>query len=77
MLKTRLTAIIAQELELAPAEVPEDASAETLQAWDSLGHMKLVMAIEQELGVRFATAEIPELTSVPKLVAALEKKGIR
>lgn len=76
MLKSRLQAIIAQELELPPAEVPEDASAETLQTWDSLGHMKLIMAIEQELGVRFATAEIPELSSIPKLAAALEKKGI-
>lgn len=75
MLPDRLRTIIATELDLPEAEIPLDASAETLQAWDSLGHMRIVMAIEDALGVRFATAEISELTSIAKLAAAIEAKG--
>lgn len=77
MLTEKLRAIIARELELPEGSVAADASAEALEAWDSLGHMKLIMAVEQEFSVRFATAEIPALTSVGKLVAALGEKGVR
>lgn len=77
MLREQLRAIIARELDLPEGSVAADASAEKLEAWDSLGHMKLIMAVEQELGVRFATAEIPGLSSVEKLAAALGEKGVR
>jgi len=75
MLRERLRTIIATELEIPVAEVPLDASAETLQAWDSLGHMRIVVAIEDAMNVRFATADIPALTSIDKLVAAIEPKS--
>jgi acyl carrier protein len=77
MLRERLRTIIAAELDLPEGNVPIDASAETLEQWDSLGHMKVIMAVEQELGVRFATAEIPKLASIDKLAAALAEKGAR
>jgi acyl carrier protein len=77
MLRERLRTIIAAELDLPEGSVPIDASAETLEQWDSLGHMKVIMAVEQELGVRFATAEIPGLASIDKLAAALAEKGAR
>jgi acyl carrier protein len=77
MVRERLKGILASELDLPVDRVPEDASAETLEAWDSLGHMKVIMAVEQEWGVRFATAEIPTLNSIEKLAAALDGKGVR
>ena len=70
-MRDRLRSIIAAELEVPLDSVPLDASAETFQPWDSLGHMRIVVAVEEQLGVRFATAEIAELTSIDKLVAAL------
>lgn len=75
MLRERLRTIIATELDLPEVDVPLGASAETLPAWDSLGHMRIVVAVEDALGVRFATGEIPELTSIDRLVAAIEAKG--
>jgi acyl carrier protein len=76
MLRDRLRTIIAAELDVSVDAVPLDASADTFQAWDSLGHMRIIVAIEEQLAVRFTTAEIPDLNSIEKLVAALAKKGI-
>jgi acyl carrier protein len=70
-MRDRLRSIIASELDVPLDSVPLDASAETFQPWDSLGHMRIVVAVEEQLGVRFATAEIAELTSIDKLAAAL------
>lgn len=74
-MRDRLRSIIATELDLPEAEVPLDASAESLAAWDSLGHLRIVVAIEDAFGVKFATAEIPHLTSLDKLATALEANG--
>ncbi len=75
MVSERVRALIASELEIPLDVVPANASAETLEAWDSLGHMKVIMSIEQEFGVRFQTGEIPMLNSVEKLSAALKERG--
>jgi acyl carrier protein len=39
--------------------------------WDSLGHMGLVAALEQEFGVRFPGYALADLVSVDAIVEAL------
>ena len=41
--------------------VTPETSAEDVEGWDSLMHINVVVAVEKEFGVRFATAEISEL----------------
>jgi len=36
-------------------------TAADIDGWDSLAHINLIIAIEQKLGIRFATAEISRL----------------
>lgn len=41
-----------------------DASMKTLPQWDSLAQVEFLVALEQRSGLRFAAAELPELTSI-------------
>jgi acyl carrier protein len=43
-------------------------------AWDSVGHIDLVLAVEAAFGVSFASYEIPELASVAQIVRAVEQR---
>lgn len=36
--------------------------------WDSLKHIEIIFAVEDELGVQFAEEELPVLDSVKKIV---------
>jgi acyl carrier protein len=45
----------------------------TVPDWDSVVHLNLILALESEFGVRFETSEIPNLLTVGKLRARLEK----
>jgi len=67
--------IVAETLKLPPDDVGDDASSDSLEAWDSLGHLDVIQAIEAATGVKFSMTEIPELTSVEKIDAALRDKG--
>lgn len=43
---------------------------ETLPAWDSLKHIELVFALEDELGIRFDEEQLAALDGVQELVDA-------
>lgn len=50
-----------------PEESVEDASVDTAPSWDSITHMNLIMAVEQEFGVRFAAGDMLDLDSFARL----------
>jgi acyl carrier protein len=45
-------------------------------AWDSLGHVTLMAAIEGEFGIALDTSEMLELTSFEAVRLFLEEKGL-
>ncbi len=49
-------------------------TAKEVAEWDSLGHIRLMVAIEQAFGIKFSTSEISNLANVGELVAVIEKK---
>jgi acyl carrier protein len=54
-------------------KLSDDDGPGTTAAWDSVAHLNLIMTIEAEFGIAFATAEIPELRSLRKIRARLEQ----
>jgi acyl carrier protein len=58
--------------EFRPEIVPED-----VLRWDSLGHMTLVMDLEETFGVHFEVDEITEMSSGQKILELLEAKGVK
>jgi len=60
-------------LKMAPESIPENASKLDLSAWDSVHHMNVVLALENDFGIEFSDAELPTLTSMPLIIAAIEK----
>jgi acyl carrier protein len=71
-----LRELLADIFEVAPEEITPDASAETLENWDSFRHLQAILALEGEYGIQFDPQRIPELTKVSLLQAELEKKGV-
>jgi acyl carrier protein len=49
-------------------------SAQDVPEWDSLSHIRLIVAIEVAFEVRFSTTEIAGLTQVGDLVKLLQTK---
>lgn len=44
------------------------------QAWGSMLHVGLIIALEQEFGLRFGGADSAEMTTVAKIEVALKKR---
>lgn len=69
---SRVKDIFARELGMEPDEVADDLSYGATAEWDSVGHMHLISAIEEDFGITFDDAAISELTTLPKMQAAVE-----
>ncbi len=59
-------------------EFRDDLTAADVEQWDSLRHVDMIIAVEQALGIRFATAEVARLKqpgqSANSLVRMVEEK---
>ncbi len=71
-----LRSLLADTLDVPPAEITPELSTSTLDSWDSFAHLQVILALEGEYGVQFDPQRIPDLTSVAKLQAALAEKGV-
>jgi acyl carrier protein len=71
---SRVRMVMAQVLDLPPADIGPTLSPDTSSAWTSLSHLMLISQIENEFGVVFTNQELKQLTSYPGIVAALERR---
>lgn len=71
----KLQQTIAATLKVPPAKVTETTRDQDLAAWDSLGQVNLIMALEQEFGVYIEVEEFGSLNSVPAILAYLGQQG--
>jgi acyl carrier protein len=66
-LQSEVRQTVADVFALDPASVTDATSPETTPAWDSIGHLNLILAVEQQFGVSFDPDRIPKLTSIQAL----------
>jgi acyl carrier protein len=72
-IKTRARIALAKSLKTDPEKISDNASQMDLSNWDSVRHMNVVLALENDFDIEFADADLPNLTSLPLLVAAIER----
>jgi len=68
--------VVALALNVDDAEVGDDASMDTVGAWDSLRHLYVVMAVEEAFDVKFDDGEAVAVTSFALIRGALERRGL-
>ena len=66
--------IMADVLDLSPQSVGESTRLTQVASWDSLNHIHLVLALEQEFQVSFEIGEIEAMVSYVDIVQVLHRK---
>jgi len=73
-MSSKVFEIVARIMGLPVDAVSLESSPETLENWDSLRHMKLILAIEESLGVQFSDEDIVSIKNVQDLLARVEAR---
>ena len=59
----KLKQVMAAILEINAGEIDSDSSMDTVKNWDSLRHMNLVLALEEEFAVQIPDEDAGNITS--------------
>jgi len=60
-LAKRIKNVMSAVFELSADEITDHSSPDTIWSWDSLKHMNLVSALEEEFDISFTDSEILEM----------------
>jgi acyl carrier protein len=63
------------DIDVDQASVTPDTTASDIEEWDSLSHIRLIVAIERKFNVKFKNSEIEALKRVGDLVALVQAKA--
>lgn len=70
----KLKQVVADVLEADPATIGPDFSMDTVECWDSLRHMTLVLAIEDAFNISIPDDEAADVTSWPLIKLVVEEQ---
>lgn len=67
-LKDQVCELAADIFGVDPTDLGPETSSETLESWDSMQHLNLVLALELEFGVALEPEEIEAMTNIAAIV---------
>lgn len=71
----QVEAIIRRELKDDAIVLDRDTTADDVPFWDSLAHVRIMIAVEKAFSIHFASEELSSFTNVGELVDAIASKA--
>ena len=71
-----LEQLLAELLQIPVTKVMADLAMKDLDVWDSLKHMEVIAALEQQFELQFSFDEIVSMRSVGDIKRVLSNKGV-
>ena len=75
-LSERIKKVMSAVFEIPVEQIKDDSSPDIIDSWDSLKHMNMVVALEEEFEVEFTDDEIVEMMNY-LLIKTILKAGIK
>ena len=72
-MKTEVIDIVSNILNIKKSKITENSGINTIEQWDSLKHMQIISAIEEEYKIEFSEQELIRSSNVKKLINSIKK----
>ena len=66
--------VLATVLDISISDIPLDAGPGVIDKWDSLKHMMLVIALEEEFDISFSDDDLTDLLSLKLIIQIISEK---
>ena len=73
-METKIKNVMASVFEMPIEEINNESSPDSIDNWDSLMHMNLVVALEEEFNAEFTDEEIGEMMNYKLIVEIIKSK---
>ena len=72
-LQDRIRNVVAATFGIPVSQISANTGSDSIDSWDSMNHLHLVVALESEFGVSFDPEQAIEMTSVRAIEQALRR----
>jgi len=72
--RQKVVEILASVLNKSVDDISTVDNFTDIEDWDSLNHLKVVLAIEEEIGIKFDIQEVMEVISISSAVNFIQNK---
>ena len=74
-MRERVYKIISQVFNVPIEDINDESSSDDIETWDSLKHMNMVLALEEEFNVQFGEEQILEMLNVGLIIEIIKEIG--
>jgi acyl carrier protein len=71
---SKLATVFREVFDEDDLELEPETTADDVDGWDSLSHIRLVLAVSKAFGIKFSASEIGGLKNVGEFVELIRKK---
>jgi len=72
--RDRILTVVASVLKVPASSLTDVSSPDTVDTWDSLQHLQVILALEEEFGIQFPADDIDRLQTVGALVTSVRER---
>ena len=73
-IEDRTKNVMSAVFEISTGEINDKSSPDNIISWDSIKHMNLVVALEEEFDIQFNDSEIVELQNLSLIINIIGEK---
>lgn len=73
-MRERVQVIMADVFGVDPATIDDEASPQRIEKWDSVRHIQLILALEQQLAIEIDDDQVGLMVSLPAILEVVTAK---
>ncbi len=73
-IENRVLTIVSDVLNVSRADLNSESTSESTKGWDSVGHLNLVVALEEAFELAFEPEDIERMSSVREMVRVISAR---
>ncbi|HEV2304699.1 MAG TPA: acyl carrier protein [Candidatus Acidoferrales bacterium] len=74
VVRDKVLSIAADVLSVSPALLSDRSSSKTVESWDSIRHLNLILALEDSFALQFAPEEMEQMETIGQIASLVEAK---
>lgn len=60
--------VLVNILQVSPEEISTKTTSDDVEKWDSMNHINMILALEQEFGIRYDEEQVVSMLSVGEII---------
>ena len=66
--KKKIFQIVSENVKVSLLNISEDSSAENIETWDSLAHVRIILELQKITNIKIPTSNYGDFNSIEKLI---------